>query len=93
MNALRIELTREHEAGTPWQARDALDVIGMLDMPAWASVMGLLDECPVMPAALTATLDRRAGAVSATEFEFISTRSQIDRVREFMARFLAIVGR
>ena len=93
LNALRVKLTREYEAGTPWQARDALDVIGMLDMPAWASVMGLLDECPVMPAALTATLDRRAGAVSATEFEFISTRGQIDRVREFMARFLEIVGR
>ena len=49
LNALSIELTRERDAGTPWQARHALDVIGMLDMPAWASVMGLLDECPVMP--------------------------------------------
>jgi Family of unknown function (DUF6178) len=93
LHALRIELTREREAGTPWHARKALDVIGMLDMPAWASVMGLLDECPVLPAALIATLDRRAGAVSATEFEFISTRSQLDRIREFMARFLEIVGR
>jgi hypothetical protein len=53
----------------------------------------LLDECPVIPAALTATLDGRTGAVSATEFEFISTRSQLGKVREFMARFLDIVGR
>ena len=74
------------EAGTPWRARNALDVIAMLDMPAWVSVLGLLDECPVMPAALTATLERRTGAISATEFEFISTRSQLGNVREFMAR-------
>jgi len=73
--------------------RGRLDVIGMLDMPAWASVMGLLDECPVMPAALIATLDGRTGAVSATAFEFISTCSQLGRVREFMARFLDIVSR
>ena len=79
------------EAGTPWRARNALDVIAMLDMPAWASVLGLLDECPVIPAALTATLEGRTGAVSATEFEFISTSSQLGSVREFMARFLDIL--
>lgn len=93
LDTLRIELTKQREAGTPWHARHALDVIGMLDMPAWASVLGLLDECPVMPAALTATLDGRTGAVSATEFEFISTCSQLGRVREFMARFLDDVSR
>jgi hypothetical protein len=65
----------------------------MLDMPAWVSVLGLLDECPVIPAALTATLDGRTGAISATEFEFISSGSQLARVREFMARFLDVVGR
>jgi hypothetical protein len=93
LDALRIKLTKQREAGTPWHARSALDVIGMLDMTAWASVMGLLDECPVIPTALTATLDGRTGAVSATEFEFISTRSQLGKVREFMARFLDIVSR
>jgi hypothetical protein len=93
LNSLRIELTKQREAGTPWHARDALDVIGMLDMPAWASVSGLLDECPVISAALPATLEGRTGAVSATEFEFISTGSQLARVREFMARFADIVRR
>ena len=73
LNTLRIELRKQRDAGTPWRARNALDVIAMLDMPAWASVLGLLDECPVMPAALTATLEGRTGAISATEFEFIST--------------------
>jgi hypothetical protein len=88
LGTLRIELTRQCQAATPWRARNALDVIAMLDMPAWASVLGLLDECPVLPAALTATLERRTGAISPTEFEFISTRSQLGKVREFMARFL-----
>jgi hypothetical protein len=66
LNALRIEITRQHQAGAPWAARGALEVIAMLDMPAWASLLGLLDECPVIPAALTAALERRTGAVRAT---------------------------
>jgi hypothetical protein len=85
LHTLRIELMRQHAAGTPWRARDALDVIAMLDMPAWASLLGLMDECPVMPAVLAATLEGQTGAVSATAFEFISTTSQIGRVQEFMA--------
>jgi Family of unknown function (DUF6178) len=93
LDALRIELTKQREAGTPWRARNALDVIAMLDMPAWVSVLGLLDECPVIPAALTATLEGRTGAISATEFEFISTSRQLGRVREFMARFPDILLR
>ena len=91
LNALRIALVKHRKTGTPWHARHALDVIAMLDIPAWASVMGLLDECPVIPAALTATLDGRSHAVSATDFEFISTSRQIGRVREFMARFPEIL--
>jgi hypothetical protein len=91
LDALRIELTRQCDAGTPWHARDALDVIAMLDMPAWVSVLGLLDECPVIPAALTATLEGRTGSISAAEFEFISTGIQLAQVRTFMARFLVIV--
>jgi hypothetical protein len=86
LRALRVEMTRQRKAGTPWRARDALEVITLLDTPAWSSLLGLLDECPVLPAALTAALERRTGAVSATDFEFISTRGQLAHVREFMAR-------
>jgi hypothetical protein len=86
LRTLRIELKRHLEAGMPWRARDALDVIAMLDMPVWTSILGLISECPVLPAALTAVLDRRTGAVSATAFEFISTISQIATVREFISR-------
>ena len=76
----------QRDAGTPWRSRDALDAIAILDTPAWASLLGLLSECPVIPEMLTATLDSRTGAISATTFDFISTASQIGRVQEFMAR-------
>ena len=88
LDALRCELVRQRDAGTPWRAREALEVLAMLDMPSWASLLGLLDECPVLPAALTATLEGHIGAVSATAFEFISTTGQIGEVRAFMGRLL-----
>ena len=55
----------------------------MLDMPVCVSLQALLDECPVLPDALTAILERRTGAISPTAFEFISTGRQIRQVREF----------
>ena len=66
---LRRTLVRHRDAATPWLARGAADVLAELDMTAWASVLGLLDECPVVPAALTAMLDGR------------TTHGQPDRVR------------
>ncbi|HUP40575.1 MAG TPA: DUF6178 family protein [Vicinamibacterales bacterium] len=91
LKMLRAELRNHVKAGTPWKARHALDVIAMLDLLAWTSVLGLLDECPSIPAALTATLEGRTGAISATDFDFIATRSQLEKVSEFMARFPDIV--
>jgi hypothetical protein len=93
LDVLRRELTARHAAGTPWVTGGALDPIGMLDMPAWAALSGLLDECPVIHAALTATLEARTGAISPTDFTFISTTSQLGTVRDFMSRFLDIVSR
>lgn len=86
LQALRIELRKQCEAGAPWRARDALDVMATLDMVVWTALLGLFSECPVIPDALTAILEGRKGAVSATKFEFISTTAQIDLVRTFMAR-------
>ena len=90
---LLIELNRQREAGTPWRACDALEVIAMLDMPAWISLLGLMAECPVLPAAVTATLHGRTGAVSASAFECFSTRRQLVMVRDFMARLPDILCR
>ena len=84
LTALRVEMTKHWKAGEPWRARDALDVIEALDMPAWAALLGLIDECPVMHAGLGASRGARPLAVSATAFEFISENSQIATVREFM---------
>jgi hypothetical protein len=84
LDELRIVMARHWQAGVPWRARDALDVIAILDMPAWATLLGLIDECPVMHAALRASRVSRTRAVSASAFEFISENAQIASIREFM---------
>ena len=84
LHALERTLVKQRDAGAPWLARDAAGVLEMLDMTAGISVLGLLDECPIVPAALTAVLERRTTAVSPTAFEFISTTAQIGDIRVFM---------
>lgn len=91
--ALRRTLVTERNAGTPWRARDAAEILAMLDMTAWTSVIGLLDECPVLPATLTAVLEGRTTTVSPTEFDFISTAAQINDVRTFMRKLPDLLSR
>jgi hypothetical protein len=59
--ALQRTLEKQRDAGTPWRARNAAEVLAMLNRKAWLSVLGLLDECPVLPAALMAVLEGRTG--------------------------------
>lgn len=84
LDALRIEMARHWQAGAPWRARDLLDVMMILDMPAWATLLGLIDECPVIHAGIGGSRGSPARAVSASAFEFISENSQVASVREFM---------
>jgi hypothetical protein len=84
LDELRIAMTRQRRDGVPWRARDALDVITSLDMPAWAALLGLIDECPVIHAGIGASRDARTLKVDASAFEFISENSQIASIREFM---------
>jgi hypothetical protein len=84
LDALRIEMTRHWQAGAPWRARDALDVMTALDMIAWATLLGLIDECPVIHAGMRVSQGSRDREVSATAFEFISENSQVASVQEFM---------
>jgi hypothetical protein len=91
--ALRRKLVKERDAGTPWRAREAAEALAMLDMTAWISVLGLLDECPVLPAALTAILEGRTTTVSPTAFDFISTAAQLGDVRTFMRRLPDVLSR
>jgi hypothetical protein len=82
--ALRIEMAKQWHAGTPWRAREALDALMALDMPAWATLLGLLGECPVIHAGIGASQRSGVREVSATAFAFVSENAQIASVREFM---------
>jgi hypothetical protein len=84
LDELRIRMERCLKAGAPWRARGALDVIATLDTPAWAALLALLDELPVLHACVGALKDSGALSVGVSDFEFISENSQIVSVREFM---------
>jgi hypothetical protein len=60
LDALRMEMTKHWRSGEPWLARHAMDVLAILDMPAWAALLGLIDECPVLHAALAGSRNSRA---------------------------------
>ena len=82
LHALARELARHLRDGAPWRARHALEVIMMLDAPSWAALLALIDECPVMHAAVALRHSRHA--INVGDFEFISHNSQINSVRVFM---------
>jgi hypothetical protein len=84
LDALRRALSTSCRAGMPWRARDAMEVIAILDMPAWAALLGLIDECPVLHAALRASQNPQARSVNASAFEFISENRHIASIREFL---------
>lgn len=83
---LRRQLATHTDAGTPWLARGAADVLAMLDMTASTALRGLMSECPVIPDAMTALLERSTKTVSQTKFTFISTTDQIGDVRAFLKK-------
>jgi len=69
-------------AGTPWREREDLDVLAILDPPSWATLLGLIDECPVVPKG-----ERSAGPQPlrvTTEFEFISENRQVAWAQDFV---------
>ena len=70
LDELRVEMTKHWRAGEPWRAREAMDVVAILDLPAWATLLALIDECPVIHAGLGAV--RSSQAISASAFDFIS---------------------
>jgi len=85
LRALRIAMRRQVKAGTPWLAEPSLDVISMLDQPAWAALAALIAECPVIHDALTASLTGRAASIDPHGFTFIACNADIASVRDFMA--------
>jgi len=83
LDALRRDLTTYWKNGTPWRAREAMDVLAGLDMPAWAGLLALIDECPAIHAVVDAQ-GTRARSVSATAFAFIAEKAQIAQIRVFL---------
>src|SRR5262249_59124802 len=70
LERLRRDLIRHLADKEPWRAREALDVLLALDAPAWAALVGLVDECPVLHVALSSA-KQRYRTVSPTDFRFI----------------------
>jgi hypothetical protein len=91
LHALARQVRTHRE--TPWLASDALDVVAILDMPAWTSLIGLFGECPVVPAALVATVEGRVGAIDAGAFDFIATKEQLEVIRAFLTRLPELLSR
>ncbi len=89
---LRRTLVEHRGAGAPWRACAAAEILAMLDVTAWIGVSGLLAECPVVAAALTAVLEGRTTRVSPTDFDFIATAAQIDDVRTFMRKLPGLLS-
>ena len=79
LEALRMEMGRHWRDGAPWCARDALGVIVILDMPAWATLLGLIGECPVIHAGIGASpfTDARGQRLGFR----VHFRKQSDRIR------------
>lgn len=84
LRALRVDLRKHWQAGTPWRAREAMDVLTSLDLPAWAALLGLIAECPVLHAAVGASRQSGMHTVDASAFEFIAANSQIASMRAFL---------
>jgi hypothetical protein len=83
---LRRELHNQLRAGTPWRARRRLDVLATLDLPAWAALQAVLDECPVMLANVNASHERRRHTLNRSEFQFIATAQHIAAVHDSCCR-------
>jgi hypothetical protein len=86
LQELQRSLEMHLAAGTPWLAGDALEILAVLDTPAWSGLLGLLSECPIITDAVTAIVERRPGRVDPSAFAFVATNADIDVVRSFMAR-------
>ena len=89
---LRAQLVRHCRAGTPWGARDALDVLASVDLLAWTALLGLIAECPVVHAALETRPGSGVRAVDPGDFRFIAGDDQLRAVREFLAELPARLG-
>jgi hypothetical protein len=93
LNQLRTAMRKHWLAGEPWLAADALDVIAILDTPAWAALLGLIAECPVTLANVTPAGAVPPRSIDVSAFEFISENRQIAAVHTFMHALPELLSR
>jgi hypothetical protein len=89
--ALRVQLGRAIAADTVWRVRDALDAILLLDAGSWAGLTALLDECPVINAAVRGS--GSAHAIRMQDFDFISNVRDVMAARRFVETLPAALTR
>ena len=93
LTQLRTALRKHWLAGEPWLAGDAMDVIAILDTPAWAALLGLIAECPVTLANVTPAGAAPPRSIDVSAFEFISENRQIAAVHTFMHKLPELLSR
>jgi len=82
--ALRRQLDKQRAAATPWRVRERLDVLASFDLPAWAALSALFDECPVMLANVSTPGARGVRSVNPSEFGFVANAAHVAAVRRFL---------
>jgi len=92
LDALRRKLLRCLTHGAPWHAHDAFDVLAILDVSAWAALLTLIGECPVIHGAMSPPRNG-ARAIDPWAFDFISENRQIASVRNFLGTLPDRLGR
>ena len=93
LHALRRELERQRRAGTPWRAHNRLDVLAQLDLPTWAALAALFDECPVLLANVQPSAGPRPHTVDPSKFQFVSGVEHIAAVDRFLASLTDLLTR
>ena len=62
-----------------------IQTCGLEDCAQLVALLGLIDECPVIHAAIAASCGSRTQAIGAAEFDFISENRQIESIESFLA--------
>lgn len=84
LHALQAQLSRQWRSGMPWLAQDALEALALLDLPTWAALRALIDECPVMLTNVRRSSESRLHAIDPVVFEFVSERRHVASIRAFL---------
>jgi hypothetical protein len=84
LQVLRRELRKQRQAGTPWRACERLEALSPLDLPTWAALTSLFDECPVMLSNVWSPAGRPQYTVNPADFHFIAERRHVAAIHAFL---------